>query len=208
MVRLVNSGSRLPRHGAAGLLHQACGPELLEAMLPGIERVPREVDQGAEIAGRQPAPQPGIQQQQLLLRRQGRPLPLLRLGQRPPSSGGEVGRQRRRLTLRAGRTLRVVLFRIVRGFFASLLSAPAGSVFPLLLQHPGRPGILLPGHARPPSLRGPRRGGRFASTPLATLAPFQRTFPRVLLLSVLSLLSPLLVHDFLLHLEEAIPLPL
>ena len=71
IVRLVSSGRRLPALTPRGCFHQAGRTQLLEALLPGIERVPRDVHQRAEVARRQAAPLPRVQQQQLLRWREG-----------------------------------------------------------------------------------------------------------------------------------------
>ncbi len=68
MLRRVNSGSRLPR-GAARLVHQAGRTVLVELLLPRIEGVLADADQGGEVAGGQAAALPGIQQQQPLFGR-------------------------------------------------------------------------------------------------------------------------------------------
>ena len=72
---------------AARLVHQAGRALGLELLLPGIEGVLGDADQGGEVAGRQAAPLPGVQQQQALLGRQrtGR---RLGLGGQAASLGG------------------------------------------------------------------------------------------------------------------------
>jgi hypothetical protein len=54
-------------------LHQPRRTVLSELLLPGTEGVFRNADQGTEVPGRQPAPLPGVKNQQSLLRRQGQP---------------------------------------------------------------------------------------------------------------------------------------
>jgi hypothetical protein len=61
-------GQAAARGPAAGLVHQAAWPLRVKLLLPGIQGVLGEADQGGEVAGRQLAALPGIQQEQALLR--------------------------------------------------------------------------------------------------------------------------------------------
>ena len=56
---------------AAGPVHQTARALLLEPLLPVVERVLRYAHQGGEIGPGQPAAQPGIQDEQSLLGREG-----------------------------------------------------------------------------------------------------------------------------------------
>ena len=57
---------------APGLIHQPARAQLVELLLPGVERVLGEAHQRGEIARRQAAPLPGIEDQQPLLGRHRR----------------------------------------------------------------------------------------------------------------------------------------
>ena len=71
---------------APRLVHQPARAQLVELLLPGVERVLGEADQRGEIARRQAAPLPGVEDQQPLLGRHRRLGRLLRLDQ-PPALG-------------------------------------------------------------------------------------------------------------------------
>ena len=77
------------RHAAAlgaapGLVHQPGRTLLVELLLPGVERVLGDAHQRGEVAGRQAAPLPGVEDQQPLLGRHRRLRRLLGLDQPPP----------------------------------------------------------------------------------------------------------------------------
>ncbi len=83
----------------ARLVHQPGRPVGVEAFLPAVQRVLRHADQAGEVAGRQPAAQPGVEQQQALLGGQ-RHGPLLQEWHEPSSrfatSTSRQARQSRR----------------------------------------------------------------------------------------------------------------
>ena len=56
--------------GSAWLVHQASRPLGLELLLPRVECVPRHADERGEVASRQAAAPPGVEQEQTLLRGQ------------------------------------------------------------------------------------------------------------------------------------------
>src|SRR5438132_8761084 len=68
----------------AWLVHQSGRTLLIELLLPAIEGVLGQPDQGGEVAGRQAAAWPGVEQEQALLGRQRRGLGPALLHQAPP----------------------------------------------------------------------------------------------------------------------------
>jgi hypothetical protein len=60
------------RGGAALLVDQAGGPELVEALLPGVEGVPGEADERGEVAGGQAGTDPGVENEEPLRGRERR----------------------------------------------------------------------------------------------------------------------------------------
>ena len=69
---------------APRLVHQPARAQLVEPLLPAVERVLGEAHQRGEIARRQAAPLPGVEDQQPLLGRHRRLRRLLGLDQPPP----------------------------------------------------------------------------------------------------------------------------
>ena len=86
-----------PLRPAPRLVHQPGRTQLLELLLPGVERVLRDAHQRGEVPRRQAAPLPGVEDQQPLLRVRARAVAARRgLASTPFSRPAKIGRRKRR----------------------------------------------------------------------------------------------------------------